>query len=58
MSARRLASRGHNTFDVYVGLKYVGSVWHYHEGWAAFDHNMRMVSGFHETAYQASLVLP
>lgn len=54
----RLAPRGHATFDVYDGPTFVGSVWHYHEGWTAMDrHRMQLVSGFHDTAEAAAAVL-
>lgn len=55
----RLAPRGHETFDVYDGATFVGSVWHYHDGWVAMDRSrMQLVSGvFYPTPEQAAAVL-
>ena len=51
------APRGHATFDVYDGPQWVGSVWSYHEGWAAFNRQLTMVGGFFPSRESAAEVL-
>lgn len=53
----RLAERGHNTFDVYRGATFVGSVWGYYDGWVAFNRNYDAVSGYCDTPQSAAAVL-
>ena len=54
----RLAGRGHATFDVYDGPTFIGSVWHYHDGWAAFTRGLQLHSGvLYATAEQAAAAL-
>lgn len=51
----RFLGRPHMTFDVYDGPTLVGSVWKYHEGWAAFSPGQhRLVEGFFATRDEAA----
>lgn len=55
----RLAPRGHETFDVYDGATFVGSVWHYHDGWVPMSRRWTWLvsGGFYPTAEMAAAVL-
>lgn len=53
MKLRRVP-QGHETYDVYHDLRLLGSVWHYRDGWAAYNRRMSFVSGDHPSALSAA----